>query len=119
MKTILSIDVQMTWKQAFYYASESGYLIWILLALVLLAAAAIVLLVSKSQFRIILAGVLLMAAAASFYFKPGSIKFNNEFKMEQGSFDYYKNQSETFDTFFDSLYKANRLKWAANPEYKK
>ena len=114
MKNLLSIDVQMSWAQAFSYAAKSGYAIYILLAIVCLAIAALVLFKGKSQFKIIAFGFCLMFAVAAIMYKPGTIKFNNHFKMEQSSYDYYKNQSAQLVTFWDSLYNNTRLIGASN-----
>jgi hypothetical protein len=111
---LLSIDIQMTWSQAFSYASKSGYTLYLILALTCLVVAIGILVKVKSQFKIIAFGVMLMCAGAAIVFKPGSIKFNNEFKMEKPTFDYYKNQSATLTTFWDSLYNNTRLIGASN-----
>jgi len=104
----------MSWGQAFSYASKSGYALYVIMAIAILFFAAIILLKGRSQFRIIAVGFCLMFAGAAIMYKPGTIKFNNQFKMEQADYDYYKNQSAKLGTFWDSLYNNTRLIGASN-----
>lgn len=106
------VIIQPTWGQSFYYNLKSGGTVEIVLGLVLFFAAAMwfVLLTKKvlnTNLLNILVMVVLLAGSLAFIFSgPGTIKWNNQIRIEKKR---YESAKDDLPALWDELYYEKRI----------
>lgn len=106
------VIIKPTWGQAFYYNIKSGGRWEIVVGiLVLFLSAGLFIAMLKNLFKVNLLNILLMmlllAGSAAFIFTgPGTIKWNNEIRIEKA---YYEQQYKDLPALWDELYSQQRI----------
>jgi len=106
------VVIKPTWSQAFYFAFKDGYTWQFGVGLFLLAAAVgVIYALAKTLLKVKLTNLLLMfvlvAGGLGFiYARPGTIKWNNNIKIEK---QRYEGAKGDLPTLWDQLYDERRI----------
>jgi len=107
------VIIQPTWGQAFYFAFKDGWykLQFVLGMLLIVLSVGAVYAIAKNIFKVNLVGILisviLLAGGLAFiYTRPGTIKWNNDIKIEK---QRYQEAKDNLPAFWDQLYNEKRI----------